>query len=362
MSRRQTQPIATRQNRRKAIRLFGLTLFKMLGGFALIRASYRRRIRILCYHGAWAVPDGFPGDSMFIRPETFRSRLEHIRNLGFNVISLDQAVNIVKNDDGLPSEPVVITIDDGWSSTFAHMLPALKEFGMPATIYCDTGNLLAAQLVPHVMANYLRDTYPVPPGSEETAQAAYLLAVSADSDRNSKIASVKEFARLLGVDWSRYEVERVFSYMTPLELAQADQDGFAIELHTHTHDLHNFDPPKVVDEIKSNRNALAKMLNRDAQSFRHFCYPSGRASPLAAATLRSLGILSATTLESRFATRADDPLLLPRLIDGDHLTPIEFEAAICGVGEFVRSLKRVVARGLHFRMPMLARTRSNAVH
>ncbi len=34
--------------------------------------------------------------------------------------------------------PVVITIDDGWSSTIRHAVPALQRAGMPSTLYVTT--------------------------------------------------------------------------------------------------------------------------------------------------------------------------------------------------------------------------------
>src|SRR5205085_9712976 len=97
----------------------------------------RDRVRILCYHGVWHLEEMFAGDSMFMRRQTFADRLDMLRRDGFNVISLDRALQ-----GSLPPDSVVITIDVGWYRTYRDMIPALKAVGMPATIYCDTGNLL----------------------------------------------------------------------------------------------------------------------------------------------------------------------------------------------------------------------------
>src|SRR5689334_9517985 len=124
-------------------KIAALMILKASGGFALARAWYRRHPRILCYHGIWLADDGFTGDSMFISARTFERRLDLLAKHSFNVISLDRAVDGLAGRASFPDDSVVITIDDGWYSTFAKMLPALKQRGMPASIYCDTGNLLA---------------------------------------------------------------------------------------------------------------------------------------------------------------------------------------------------------------------------
>jgi peptidoglycan/xylan/chitin deacetylase (PgdA/CDA1 family) len=134
--------------------------------------------------------------------------------------------------------------------------------------------------------------------------------------------------------------------MTVEELREAQQDGFAIELHTHTHSLRDFGSEAVREEIELNRKALAAALDRSPDSFRHFCYQSGLCSPAVRTVFKQLGIASSTTLESALARSGCDPLFLPRIIDGEHLTAIEFEAQLSGISEFLRTL-RASARRQH---------------
>src|SRR3954447_16163809 len=153
-----------------------LRLLKKAGVFELSRKASKAGVRILCYHGVWRGADRFPGDSMFMLEQTFEGRLALLRRLGFNVISLDRAVSALRGESTLPPDCVVITIDDGWHSTYANMLPALRRYGMHATIYCDTKNLMSAVPVPHVMARYLRKIGAregtLPPRSEDAFSRA----------------------------------------------------------------------------------------------------------------------------------------------------------------------------------------------
>ncbi|MFA6303866.1 MAG: polysaccharide deacetylase family protein, partial [Legionella sp.] len=135
------------------LKLIVLSVLKRMGFFSLIKYYTRQQIRILCYHGIWLGREGYEGDSMFMQQSTFAHRLECIKKWNFPVISLDQAAKEYKNGT-LPACSVVITIDDGWYSIYSAMLPLLRKYNMPATLYCDTAHLITRQPVPHIMANY----------------------------------------------------------------------------------------------------------------------------------------------------------------------------------------------------------------
>jgi hypothetical protein len=194
---------------RRFTKLFILLSLKSTGVFALARAWYRKRPRILCYHGVWLAEDGFRGDAMFIDAQTFERRLDILAKRRFNVISLDRAIDGLAARSSLPRDAVVITIDDGWYSTYAKMLPALKQRGLPATIYCDTGNLLAGRAVPNVAARYLHAIYPAPKGREREVEDACERATYPGLDRNAKQRGLQELLRLLRVDFKPYEIARV---------------------------------------------------------------------------------------------------------------------------------------------------------
>jgi peptidoglycan/xylan/chitin deacetylase (PgdA/CDA1 family) len=322
-----------------------LSVLKASGVFALARAKHSKHPRILCYHGAWLGSDGFRGDSMFITASTFERRLDLLFKHSFSVIPLDHAVEGLAGKVPLPADSVVITIDDGWYSTYAKMLPALKLRGLPATIYCDTGNLLAGGPVPHVAARYLHAIHPASMRAAEVDEA-FERTTFPGLDREAKLRGLQQLLKLSSVDFTPYEKARVFHYMTAEELRQASDDGFDVELHTHTHDLHGFDPRLVEQEIETNRAILSRLTGRPAESFRHFCYPSGRYAASARPVLQRLGILSATVLDSRLAMPSDDPLFLPRILDGEHMTELEFEAALYGVPDLLRGWVRAIRRRL----------------
>ena len=276
---------------------------------------------------------------MFMLERTFESRLALLRRLHFNVISLNEAVAALRGESTVPPDCVVITIDDGWYSTYANMVPALMRHGMHATIYCDTENLLSNLPIPQVMARYLRKISAPHPGLPPHAADAFSRALDLRLDADLRYSAALEFADSLKLDGSSYVARRVFSYMTEEEIMQTSRNGFAIELHTHSHSLADFSFAKVREEIALNREVLGRVLNLPPTHFRHLCYPSGVVPPDGNEPFRRLGIVSATTTRLGIAYPGVDLLLLPRIIDGDHLSELEFEAEMCGVADFLRKTR-----------------------
>lgn len=329
---------------------------KAAGLFGLARKRSAGALRILCYHGVWLADDGFAGDSMFMGAETFRRRLAIIRRNGYPVVPLADAIAALAGaGPALPPASVVITIDDGWWSTFHSMLPALTANGMPATLYCDTAQLMGRQPIAHVMARYLEIVAAHRADHNATAvdnagvdaariEAALGRARDLTAPMEARIAGCRDLAAALGIDPTPYHDARAFDYMSPDNLAAAHHEGLDVQLHTHRHTLGDMSPAFVAREIADNRRALSDILGRAPETFRHFCYPSGVASPAAANVLGGLALASSTTTRQGLAWPGMPMHLLPRLLDGENMSEIEFEAELSGFGDWLRGARETVQR------------------
>src|SRR5262245_62044522 len=70
-------------------------------------------IPILCYHN---LNPTMPG-SMNLTPKKFESQIKWLKDNGFTIISLKEAVEYLQGKrTSLPPKSVVITADDGWQS------------------------------------------------------------------------------------------------------------------------------------------------------------------------------------------------------------------------------------------------------
>ena len=320
------------------------TLLKVARGvglFALSRWLTRDRLRILCYHGIWDGPAPHYGDCLFMDAQRFAQRMQRLADCGYRVISLDEAVKRQAQRTNRATD-VVITIDDAWLSTYRHMVPVLERHGYPATLYVTTYYTLAERPVLNVMLAYIveRASNPLPwadllPGvpveSRSGDRVARLVArVEALPTLEARHAEVRRIAELAGVDCAELERRGTFMLMNGEQVRDASKRGIDIQLHTHTHRMHDYVPERVEDEVSLNRARLAEILGAAPEAFRHFCYPSGEYHPRVFDALRTRGVVSATTTEFGINEPGAEPLALKRILDCQSFSDIEFEARICG--------------------------------
>jgi len=90
------------------------------------------RVPILLYHRFGPTV----ADSMTVTTPVFRSHLEYLRQNGFTVIPLKQLVDYYLGKGPLPLPgSVVIVADDAHKSVYTDMLPLVKEYKIPVTLF-----------------------------------------------------------------------------------------------------------------------------------------------------------------------------------------------------------------------------------
>lgn len=77
-------------------------------------------------------------DRMIVSLESFEAQMRLIKEKGYRVITLDQLFDFMDFTGEVPEKSVVITIDDGWRSTYDIAFPILKKYGFPATLFIYT--------------------------------------------------------------------------------------------------------------------------------------------------------------------------------------------------------------------------------
>jgi peptidoglycan/xylan/chitin deacetylase (PgdA/CDA1 family) len=218
------------------------------------------------------------------------------------------------------------------------MMPELVQYGYPATLYVDTAQLERGGIVPHVMARYIRQAADLGPALAPEAEAAFAAAIEIARPYGEKCEALERFAAAIGFDFGPYRAARAFEYMRPDELVALASAGFDVQLHTHNHTMGDLSPAAVGAELDANAAALARLLGRAPDSCTHLCYPSGVTDPaIAEWIIVERGIGSATTTVRAVAAPTDFAGLLPRLIDGDNDSEIEFEAEMRG---FIDNFRR----------------------
>jgi peptidoglycan/xylan/chitin deacetylase (PgdA/CDA1 family) len=319
------------------------------GAMKSVAASRWRRDRllILCYH--WlSYQDEHQADPLYVTPTFFRRRLQRLRDGGFSVLRLDEALERL-GQGTLPPKSVAITFDDGTRDFAELALPILREFSMPATVYVTT--YYCEQLLPvfdialryllwRTHANYkvleavLGTTAGVPPdaGRDVIWQAIYDHARTHGHSAAQKHETLRRVAEAGGMDFQAFLATGMFQQMTPQQIRDLPRDLIDVQLHTHRHRTPR-SHDAFVREIRENRACLSKYLGR--ASLEHFCYPSGDYWGEFLLWLREEGVRSATTCVPGFATANDPPLLLPRFLDSSGISDLLFDAWTSGFAAFL---------------------------
>jgi peptidoglycan/xylan/chitin deacetylase (PgdA/CDA1 family) len=314
------------------------------------RSRWRQdRLLILCYHGV-SIDDEHEWDGqLYITPERLRERFDFIRNRGFNVLRLGDALKRLKAKE-LPQKSLVITFDDGANDFGEKAYPLLQEYGFPATLYLTTHYVVNDLPVFNTMLSYLlwkaRGKSLRLPGLADGGEVLIPVdspgraglwveiqgQVAAGLRSDEKDGLLDEIAGQVGVDMADLRQRRVLHLMTPEKLKALDPKLIDIQLHTHRHRTPDH-RELYRKEIADNVAAVREMVGE--KPLQHFCYPSGIYQAEHLDWLKELGAESATTCEPGLASQQSDPLLLPRFVDTMFTSSTMFCSWLSGLAPLV---------------------------
>jgi peptidoglycan/xylan/chitin deacetylase (PgdA/CDA1 family) len=318
----------------------------------------QRRLLILCYHSISIDDEHEWSGTYSMSPDVLESRFRMLRDGGYNVLPLDEAIRRLY-DRTLPPRSVALTFDDGMYDFHARARPLLRQFGFPATVYLTTFYSDYQKPIFGLFCSYVlwraRARTPQPDTRELLGRpSAWNLSTEGGRRRAhreimdfvvreqlelpERIALAERLTDLLGDDYEGLRAKRVLTVMTPEEAAEIARDGVDVQLHTHRHRTPN-DHALFLREITDNRARIDPIREGVA---RHFCYPSGVYRSEFLPWLREAGVQTATTCDPGLASSKSEPLLLPRLVDTSYLSPLDVEGWMTGMSAFFMPRKASV--------------------
>jgi peptidoglycan/xylan/chitin deacetylase (PgdA/CDA1 family) len=333
-------------NVRKAVKSAGLGVLRSTGVFSVSARSGRRQkqLLILCYHGISLRDEHLWAGSLYMTPALFRSRLELLQMMRANVLPLGEALE--RLDAGtLPPLSVAITFDDGFVDFYQYAAPLLREFSFPSTLYLTTHYCRYRMPIFNLLASYLfwksnQSTFEwpeigysaVPIDTEYNRAAAVSKLMKWCSEQHlgtpEKDDLGRRLAARLGFDYGDLVQSKLFQIVSEEQASELHRTGIDLQLHTHRHRTPR-DQKLFAREIEDNRARLVEITGGENPV--HFCYPSGDCDTQFVPWLRESGVISATTCQAGIAQVRSHPLLLPRLLDGEQVSALEFESWVSGV-------------------------------
>lgn len=116
---------------RKKLIIVSCALIVIFVFSAWLRSLYM--IPVLMYHSVNPKSDKIM-HRLIVSPETFAKQMLFLKSRRYNVISLKQAGEFIRNKKRPPAKTVAITFDDGFRDNYTYAYPVLKKLGFVATI------------------------------------------------------------------------------------------------------------------------------------------------------------------------------------------------------------------------------------
>jgi peptidoglycan/xylan/chitin deacetylase (PgdA/CDA1 family) len=321
------------------IRLFASIGLYYSGAVKLIsyikkKRNNKDRITILAYH------DISDKDylNLHVPSEVFLSHVECLIEQGYNIISLKEAVNVLKKESNepIPEKAVVITFDDVYSSFYKTVFPIVKQFEIPVTIFLCT-EPVENRIPPFVDAliyafdNTSKESIDLTDmGLESYSLKSKLLKENALYKINdySKEMNVVDRGNLLayifdlmGVRFPSQELSKeVLSWDEIIEMSRNGLVEFGA--HTMNHpSLSRVSLDEVRCEIWASRLCIQLKLGKDVQPF---AYPYGSVNDISENVRRITkeeGLSCGCTLSPGVNRKGDDLYLLKRICVTNQIKP-----------------------------------------
>ncbi len=319
----------SRNYMKQKLSLFVKRLFLRLGLYDVLRAlKPNRNIAILRYHAVVS-----PSENFYTSPPIALSPLafeQHVKYLArrYNVISLDQAIDIIKAGKTPPPNSIVFTFDDGYLDNL-EAARILKKYGANGVFFVVT------EAIGRESRLWLAEvTYLILKTPKENLQIKYkdadhqfvlddlksrwkairsLVRLIKSNNRACRDSVMAQLCQQLGDEKLLKNVENLM--LTWEQVMKMRDMGMVIGAHTLSHlNLPNADPEDARKEIAGSKSVLEEKLG---QPCRHFSYPNSGPYEYFNARIRQYvidaGFDSSCTSNRGFLTQESDLFAIDRI-------------------------------------------------
>lgn len=294
--------------------------------FRYLKKKFKKTngIKILTYHD---ISDkSYLG--LHIPPEVFYNHIDYLITHNYNIISLVEAVNLLKNDEPIPADTVVITFDDVYKSFYTTVFPIVKKYRVPVTIFICTEPIetripLFIDALIYAFENTSKKKIDLTSWNLKVYQLnSYVL-------KEDAIAEINEYSKKLNTEDRRKFLEFIFNqleidlYSQTLsneillwdEIIEMSKNDF-IEFGAHTinhSSLSRISIDEVSDEIWASKFLIQQRLDKEIKLF---AYPFGSSKDISEEVktiVAQNGFLCGCSLHKGDNKKGEDLFLLKRM-------------------------------------------------
>jgi peptidoglycan/xylan/chitin deacetylase (PgdA/CDA1 family) len=326
----------------------GMRLFEATGAHRLAAPFTGGIGAILMFHRVRPDPgEAFaPNAGLEITPQFLDALLRHLRARGYDLLSLEQALELLIAQ-AAPARPfVVLTFDDGYRDLVEFALPVLERHGAPFTAYVTAGfadhsarlwwlemeEAIRRLRRVDVMVGEQRIARDCASAQEKRAAFSDIYWAIRDGGEAQLLGVASALAAQANIDSHALTVQACLDWAGIAALAR--HELATIGAHSLTHPrLAKLDEAEARREMAESRDRIARELSLAPT---HFCYPVGDPTSAGArefALAAELGFESAVTTRPGmiFPEHRHHLHALPRLsVNGKHQSLAAFDILLSG--------------------------------
>ena len=334
-------------DRDKRLKHLILTLARLGGINALLRAGSRDAFRIVTYHGVDELDHPIVNfDHLQVEPRLFARQVESLART-YQIVPLREALEGFLAGRGWPKRGMAITFDDGYRNNLTHAAPVLQKIGVPATFFVTAGFVEGRA---RAWWYDLRETIARAHGTElllpgepvrdlRTQEAKRFCCRSLDwawvglpeADRQVRLQQLQELCQVP-------EMPMRYPFLSLDQARRLASLGFDLEPHGDTHCSLRAEPEaRVIKEIQSSAAFIRSLNGREPCCL---AWPYGHTPATCALTERALGaagIPAAVSVLTGFNDASVDRFALRRLDMHGGYTINAMQARLSGFSSLLRA-------------------------
>ena len=209
----------------------------------------------------------------------FEQQLQQLKRF-FRVLSLEQALQLAAAGK-VPTNAVVITIDDGFADCYDHIFPLLQRYQLPATFFISTQGLQQGYLWENQIANAILQA-PVEITMLKLQDLAF--ATGDKTERHRSIVAITDLIKYHPMAQRNQLIAELIAqtgepqmhheFVTAEQLKQMAAAGMTIGAHTVHHPILALESAETaLAEIIRSKIILEEILDQPVQ---YFAYPNGK--------------------------------------------------------------------------------------